>query len=477
MIPLTLKTLDDSNRYAMKKNPIYRMVLVIIVLSLTQFSPPSAVASSLRRDAVVKAVEEASPAVVNISTEQLVRRRVNPYSPFSANPFFDQFFEPRYKEKYTHNSLGSGIIFDKGGYILTNWHVLEQASRIKVVLTGEEVYEAKLVGSSPELDLAVLKIEADRELPTITIGDSDSLLIGEQVIAIGNPFGLSNTVTTGVISAASRSMKIGETEYRDFIQTDASINPGNSGGPLLNIDGELIGINTAIYGQGAQGIGFAIPINKAKRVVDDLILHGEVSPGWVGVQVQDLDPELARYLDFTGDGGVLVKKVEPESPAQKAGIEKTDIITKMGKERVKTIPDFWGIIKQYTPNDTIPFTLFRNGQRITVSVKAEEYPLAKAKELALNFLGIEVEDRASRTGDSEELTEPKGVVIARVKSGGRAQGIGIEPGDLILQINETTINSLQDFRKAAANIFQKKNVLLLVQRGLYGYYLTVPLGS
>jgi Do/DeqQ family serine protease len=438
-------------------------------------------ASSLRRDAVVKAVQEASPAVVNISTEQLVRRRVSPHAPFSANPFFDeffdQFFEPRYKEKYAHNSLGSGIIFDKTGYILTNWHVLERASRIKIMLINEEVFEAKLIGSSPELDLAVLKIEADGDLPTIALGDSDDLMIGVIVIAIGNPFGLSHTVTSGVISAVSRAIKTGNVVYRDFIQTDASINPGNSGGPLLNIDGELVGINTAIYGEGAQGIGFAIPINKAKRIVDDLILHGEVSHGWIGIQVQDLVTELARYLDFAGDGGVLVKSVEPESPAQKAGMERTDIITKMGKERVKTVRDFWEIMRQYTPNDMIPFTLFRNGTMLTLSVKAKEFPLEKAKDFASNFLGIEVEDATSRPRGLDQPAEAKGVVITRVKSGSRAESLGIEPGDRILQMNETTINSIQDFRKALANIFQRKNVLLLIQRGAYGYYLTVPLGS
>jgi len=457
---------------------MFRTTFLVFFLVLIQFDLSSGSASSLRRDAVVETVEAASPAVVNISTEQLVRRRASPSAPFSSDPFFDEFFdrffEPRYKEKYTHNSLGSGIIFDKNGYILTNWHVLEQASRIKVVLSNEKTFEAKLIGSSPDLDLAVLKIEADHALPTIALGDSDDLMTGETVIAIGNPFGLSHTVTTGVISAKNRSLRAGDIVYRDFIQTDASINPGNSGGPLLNIDGELIGINTAIYGQGAQGIGFAIPINQAKRVVDDLILHGEVSPGWVGVQVQDLDPELARYLNFGEGGGVLVKKIESESPAQKAGIEKTDIIIRMGKERVKNSRDFWGIMRQYTPGDVVPFTLFRNQTTLTVSVEAEEFSLEKAREFASDFLGIEIKEKSSSTPGQDQFADPKGVLITGVTPRSRAQRLGIEPGDVILQVNETSINSLQDFRKAVANVFEKRNVLLLIQRGVYGYYLTIP---
>ena len=358
--------------------------MVFLFLFLFFYPFPTTHASSLREDAVVKAVRETSPAVVNISTEQVVERTASPLSPFFNDPYFDKFFkdffEPGYEKKYTQKSLGSGVIFEKRGYILTNWHVVEKASQIKVILINEEIFNAKLIGSSPELDLAVLKIEAQRDLPTIKLGDSDCLMIGEKVIAIGNPFGLSHTVTTGVISAQKRSLRVGENVYLDFIQTDASINPGNSGGPLLNIDGELIGINSAIYGEGAQGIGFAIPINKAKRVVDDLITYGEVNSAWVGIKLQTLSPEMANYLGYTGENGVLVKETEPGSPAEKGGIEKTDIIIKIENEQVKTKPDFWAILRQYTSNESIPFTLFRKGTIITLAIKAEKFPLARAEE-------------------------------------------------------------------------------------------------
>jgi len=453
------------------------MVFLFLFLFLYPF--PTTHASSLREDAVVKAVRETSPAVVNISTEQVVERKASPLSPFFNDPYFDKFFkdffEPGYEKKYTQKSLGSGVIFEKRGYILTNWHVVEKASQIKVILINEEIFNAKLIGSSPELDLAVLKIEAQRDLPTIKIGDSDRLMIGEKVIAIGNPFGLSHTVTTGVISAQKRSLRVGENVYLDFIQTDASINPGNSGGPLLNIDGELIGINSAIYGEGAQGIGFAIPINKAKRVVDDLITYGEVNPAWVGIKLQTLSPEMANYLGYTGENGVLVKETEPGSPAEKGGIEKTDIIIKIENEQVKTKPDFWAILRQYTSNESIPFTLFRKGTIITLAIKAEKFPLARAEEYFFNLLGIQVRKGEPTQTKPRVNAEPTGIAIAKVRDRSQAYNLGIKPGDLILQINETSINSFPDFQKSVASIFQKDTALLLIQRGFRGYYLTIPL--
>ena len=459
----------------MKKNDI--IVLLFLFLFLYPF--PAAHASSLREDAVVKAVRETSPAVVNISTEQIVERKASSLSPFFNDPYFDKFFkdffEPGYEKKYTQKSLGSGVIFEKRGYILTNWHVVGKASQIKVILINEEIFNAKLIGSSPELDLAVLKIDTQRDLPTIKIGDSDRLMIGEKVIAIGNPFGLSHTVTTGVISAQKRSLRVGENVYLDFIQTDASINPGNSGGPLLNIDGELIGINSAIYGEGAQGIGFAIPIIKAKRVVDDLITYGEVNPAWVGITLQTLSPEMAHYLGYTGESGVFVKDTEPKSPAEKGGIEKTDIIIKIENEQVKTKSDFWAILRQYTSNESIPFTLFRKGRTFTLAVKAEKFPLARAEEYFFNLLGIQVQKGEPTQTKPGVNAEPKGIAIVKVRDMSRAYNLGIKPGDLILQINETSINSFPDFQKSVASIFQKDIVLLLIQRGFRGYYLTIPL--
>ena len=259
---------------------------------------------------MVRAVRKVSPAVVNISSEYEVRKQVSPFSGYRMDPFFDSFFkdffDPGNERRYTRNSLGSGVIIDgQRGFILTNAHVVEKTGTIRVVLNDQEEYAAQVVGADPDSDLAVLRIESKTPLPAIDMGDSDNLMIGETVIAIGNPFGFSHTVTTGVISALNRSFRIDDRVFQDFIQTDASINPGNSGGPLLNINGELVGINTAIYAK-AQGIGFAIPINKAKRIINDLIRYGEVIPAWIGITVQDIDKRLAKYLKMQEAGGVLV---------------------------------------------------------------------------------------------------------------------------------------------------------------------------
>jgi S1-C subfamily serine protease len=280
---------------------------------------------SLRRSAVVIAVEEVSPAVVNIST--VVQERVGPIFPFSRDDFFRDFFPDFFTREYTRTSLGSGVIIDGGkGYIITNHHVVARATEIKVITADQKDYKGRVLGSDPRSDLAVLQIDVRRKLPEIRMGNSDDMMIGETVIAIGNPFGLSHTVTTGVVSALNRSVRTEERIYRHFIQTDASINPGNSGGPLLNIEGDLIGINTAIY-QKAQGIGFAIPINKAKRIVRELIREGRVRFPWLGVELQELTEELRGHFNLAEEGrGVLINDVTDGSPALKAGLKRGDII-------------------------------------------------------------------------------------------------------------------------------------------------------
>src|SRR5205823_12274865 len=264
-----------------------------------------------RRSLVVQAVEKASPAVVNVSTEQVVERRASPF-PFPQDPFFEEFFrdfvDPR-PRRFKTTSLGSGVIVAADGTIMTNVHVIERASRVRVTLNDQREFDATLVGADADADIAVLRVKAGGDLPHIPFGTSADLMIGETVIAIGNPFGLSHTVTTGVVSALNRSLNTDGRTYYDFIQTDASINPGNSGGPLLNIKGELVGINTAIYGK-AQGIGFAIPISRAKRIVQELISHGAVEAPWVGLAVQTLTPELAPHFSRRDRQGVLIRTVE-----------------------------------------------------------------------------------------------------------------------------------------------------------------------
>ena len=294
-----------------------------LIAFLFLWEPPAGFTHEFSREtAVVRAERKTSPAVVNISSANQDRKRTSPFSGYGFNPFFEEFFkdffDPRFERRRKYTSLGSGVTIDgKKGLILTNAHVIQKTGTIKVVLEDEREFEAKIVGADPDSDLAVLKIDSEQDLPAIKMGSSDDLMIGETVIAIGNPFGFSHTVTTGVISALNRSIRAEDRVYHDFIQIDASINPGNSGGPLLNINGDLIGINTAIYAK-AQGIGFAIPISKARKIISDLIQYGEVIQAWIGITVQNIDEKLTRYLKIPDIKGVMVTSVEPKSPAQKA---------------------------------------------------------------------------------------------------------------------------------------------------------------
>src|SRR5437870_11731574 len=311
-----------------------------------------------RRSLVVQAVEKASPAVVNVSTEQIVERHASPF-PFPQDPFFEEFFrdfvDPRPRRVKT-TSLGPGVIVAADGTIMTNVHVIERASRVRVTLNDQREFDATLVGADGDADIAVLRVKAGGDLPHIPFGPAADLMIGETVIAIGNPFGLSHTVTTGVVSAVGRSLRDEERTYTDFIQTDASINPGNSGGPLLDIKGELIGINTAIYGK-AQGIGFAIPVDRARRVMKDLVSYGEVRQAWVGLVVQNLTPDLAQH--FGVRRGVVVAQVEPKSPAEAAGIARGDAVTKVDGREVASREEFEQRIDDHTEGDRITLTLRR----------------------------------------------------------------------------------------------------------------------
>ncbi|OQY60521.1 MAG: hypothetical protein B6245_01050 [Desulfobacteraceae bacterium 4572_88] len=423
-----------------------------------------------RETPVVIAVGKVGPAVVNIATEYEVRSRAHPFSGM-GNPFFDSFFrdffdrgvEPRHKK----NSLGSGVIIDgKKGLILTNAHVIERTGTITVVLKDEREFQARIVGADSDSDLAVLRISSRDSLPAVEMGDSDDLMIGETVIAIGNPFGFSHTVTTGVVSATGRSIRTEDRVYHNFIQTDASINPGNSGGPLLNINGELIGINTAIYAK-ARGIGFAIPISKAKGIISDLLRYGEVSEAWVGLAVQDIDARLSRYLRIPpGKGGVLVRKVEKGSPARRADIREGDIVLSLGGIPLSSGRDYDAAIKNFRAGDTVKMGIWREDRKISVSVKTAIFPPGRAPALGYDLLGIKV-------GDMRGGTE--GVVISEIRPDSHLADIGVRPGDIIRQMDEMTIGNMDDFEKAIVKYRNKTSLVILLQRGERGYYITVRL--
>jgi len=436
-------------------------------------------AENLRESEVVKAIRKVSPAVVNISSEFEVRKRANPFYGFGMDPnfesFFRDFFDPGFEQKYKRTSLGSGVIIDgKRGFILTNKHVIIKSSTITVALRDGREFKAQIIGADPDSDLAVLRISPKGDLPAIEMGDSNNLMIGETVIAIGNPFGFSNTVTTGVISATNRSIKVDDAFYHDFIQTDASINPGNSGGPLLNIYGELIGINTAIYAK-AQGIGFAIPINKAKRIVTDLIKYGEVIPAWIGVTVQDLDDELAQYLKATDVKGVLVKKTEKSGPAFKAGIHEGDIIRSIGSRKVLSQNDFDTAMSNISAEETIDISIWRDGKTKEVSVKSSSFPIELALDLAHNILGITVKNLSKKNRYIYKTYTQEGVVISEINRNSYLARIGAIPGDVIRQMDELTIKNINDFKKAIVKYRNKTSLIIVLQRQDQLYNITVKL--
>jgi S1-C subfamily serine protease len=333
-----------------------------------------------------------------------------------------------------------------------------------VTLADQNEFEAKVVGTDPESDLAVLKIETDAEVPAVSMGRSDDLMIGETVIAIGNPFGLSHTVTTGVISALNRSVRTESGVYHNFVQIDASINPGNSGGPLLNINGELIGVNTAIY-SGAEGIGFAIPINRAKSIVRDLIHFGRVHTAWLGVAVQDIDDNLVDYFRLPIRYGALITEVLDKSPAQKKGLKRGDVIAQLNKITIKSSRDFYDQLSQYTANDTVHMVFFRNGERREIDVKLATFPLDRALDLAFERLGFKVEELNGSLAHAYRLKDTEGLVIVAVAPGSQADKIGLAPGDLVRGINDLSVTTKEDFQKAILRYRHKERITVRIQRG------------
>lgn len=319
------------------------------------------------RYAVADIVEKVSPAVVRIETRSV--SSAGSVNPFFNDPFFKEFFGFDLPDiPQVQQGLGSGFIFDERGYILTNDHVVRGADSIQIVLEDEkEPIKAEVVGSDYNMDLAVLKIDNNKSLPTVPLGDSSTTRVGEWVIAVGNPYGLDHTVTVGVISAKGRPLVIENRHYEELLQTDAAINPGNSGGPLINLNGEVIGINTAVD-TASQGIGFAIPINQVKSVLDQLIEKGKVSRPWVGIEITDLDQETAKYLGFSGENGVLVVGVQPNSPAERAGIASGDVILEINGQAMTSADEVVSFIKGRAIGDKLNFKIWRNGKVLSISV-------------------------------------------------------------------------------------------------------------
>ncbi|MBJ6765812.1 trypsin-like peptidase domain-containing protein [Myxococcaceae bacterium JPH2] len=413
-----------------------------------------------RRDAVVEVVQKVSPAVVYIGTEQEVESRFRGRSRSPLEDFFG-LGQPDSGGREKIQGLGSGALIDPSGIIVTNDHVIRGASAIHVVLADGRTFDAEVMGSDATNDLAVLKVSAKEPLPAARLGTSADLMIGETVVAIGSPFGLSKTVTAGVVSATGRTFRADDRVYNDFIQTDAAINPGNSGGPLLNVDGEIIGINTAIFANG-QGIGFAIPADKVRRIVEELTRFGKVRPAWVGLDTEDLTPRLAARLGWDRTYGVVVSNVDPDSPAAQAGVRRGDVVAELGGSRIQDAEDFDSRVRGYPARSAFPLVLFREGTSRTVQVAPVEFPRRLIETLAWERLGLRVK-------------EGKGLMaVSSVRPDSAAAQIGLEPGDVILRVNNQPVPDGDTFREALLTARRGRSVLMLVRRGRYGYHITLP---
>lgn len=440
------------------------------------------VVSQKWEEAIIKVAEEVGPAVVNISAVRVVRYRDDFSefkSPFFNDDFFDEFFKhfvPPQKE-YKERSLGSGFVVREDGYILTNYHVVGKAEGKKVKVSmrikgKEKKFAGKLVGVDPRTDLALVKIKA-KSLPVVKLGASDKLKVGERVVAIGNPFGFDHTVTDGIISAKGRNLEIKNMQYQDLLQTNAAINPGNSGGPLINLKGEVIGINTAIASpvRGFMGIGFAIPINRAKDVLQSLIEEGKVVRGYLGIIIQELTSELAQEFNVEEEAGVLIAQVMEGGAAEEAGLKEGDIIKAINGKSVKTPQALQQIIGRIKPSTKVNLLIIREGKEEIVEVKLGEMPEegeSPLKEERKDWLGLSIQTLTPELAERLSLDRNEtGVVVLKVEAESPAEEAGIQRGDVIKEINHKEIKNTNDYDKTIKEVKAGENMLLYLRRGKY----------
>ena len=495
----------------MKKSRL--IISLIVVWALLGLGPLGsapqplwAQTGSLAPDTFANLAKQVSGAVVNISTEKMVKNQMReffgegqqrpgprpgpgpgpgPEMPFGPEgpfrdfrDFFDKFFGEMPKS-YKARSLGSGFIIDAKGYVVTNNHVVEGADKIKIILVGGKEYEATVKGRDPKTDLALIQIvKPPADLPFLKLGDSDAIQVGDWVLAVGNPFGLGHTVTQGIISAKGRV--IGAGPYDNFLQTDASINPGNSGGPLLNLKGEVIGINTAILASG-QGIGFATPSNIAQSIIPQLETKGKVVRGMIGVQVQNVTPELAKSFGMSEPKGALVAEVNPGSPAEKAGIHRGDIIVAFNDHPIHEMNELPRMVAETAPGAKATLKVLRDGKEKALNltiVELSDERQAQAKEeggAEKSPLGLEVQNLDPNLARQFHLRDNKGVVVVQVEPGSPAADAGLRSGDLILEVNGEVVSTVKEYRAAAAKLKKDAVARFLVKRMGRTLYLTVEI--
>ena len=451
----------------------FLLVLPLSAAQLWEEGSGAAIGEQPVLPAFVELAKHLKPAVVNISSKQTEGKLAPGRAPFGGEEndpfqeFFDRFFGGRGGRKRQRPSLGSGFIINSTGYIVTNNHVVEGATEIKVTLATKEEFDATLIGRDPKTDLALIKVKSPKPLPTVPFGNSDALEVGEWVLAIGNPFGLGHTVTSGIVSAKGRI--IGAGPYDDFIQTDASINPGNSGGPLFNMRGQVIGINTAII-SGGQGIGFAIPINLAKEVFLQLHDKGSVTRGWMGVAIQGISPDLLKAFNLEDTHGALVADVMSDGPAAKAGIQRGDVIMGFNGTKVQDSAELPRMVAAIAPGTKVQVEVLRGGKKMTIPVTLGT--LAEEKEASAKLqqpdveesLGLHVEVITPELARGLRLDNAKGVVVARVAPDSPAAEAGIQRGDVVREVNRQPVTDMESYTEATSHLTPNAPALFLLER-------------
>jgi len=486
-----------------KHKTLSRISFVLIVFSL--ISPLPALAEDTKSidilrqmgKAFAQIAEKDSPAVVSIKANQAITQTYNYDWPFGNSPFDDEFFQQFFGRQFRQQQpqqqqrqpqqrkiirpvQGSGFIVSKDGYILTNNHVVENAEKIMVTLLDGRELQAKLIGTDPSTEVAVIKIDANN-LHALEMADSDTLEVGEWVIAIGNPFGLSHTVTVGIVSAKGRS-GLGLSAYEDFIQTDAAINPGNSGGPLINLDGKVVGINTAIVGANINiGIGLAVPINMAKSIYDQLVQKGKVVRGFLGLLPQDITPEMAVQFNLKDTKGAAIPDVTPGSAADKAGIKPNDIIVEFDGQPVEKADQFRKLVAMKKPGSEVQITVLRNGKKKTLTAKLEERPseeqlaAATTKSLTAEKLGITVQNLTDDLAKQFGFIGQKGVLVTDVESDSPAAMAGIQPGTLIQEVNRKPVENIREFNEAIERAAKEGNIMLRIRYEKRSMFVTLKI--
>jgi len=478
-----MKDCKNIKKASVGKNGFFTIIFIIsaflVIANFYQASVSEAKTYSIP-ESFTDLAKMASPAVVNIRTVKTIKGGGRVYrhffnSPFGKqdpfNDFFDKFLGNELQRDFKQRSLGSGFIIDKEGYIVTNNHVVEDADKIKVKLKNGKEFDAEIVGRDPNTDIALIKIKSKNNLPVVKLGDSDALQVGQWVVAIGSPFGLEHTVTAGIVSAKGRI--IGSGPYDDFLQTDASINPGNSGGPLINMEGEVIGINTAIIASG-QGIGFAIPINHAKRIVDQLKSSGEVTRGWLGVGIQDLSEELAEYYGIKEGKGVLVTEVFPGDPADEAGIKPKDIVLYINGKKVENTRELSKLIADTSVGDTVKIKVLRNGIEKTFPVKivkrVDEQVASQTPSKGNDYeLGVRVSELTPEIVRHFNINEAGGIIVIDVEPESQGAQAGVMVGDIIKEINHQQITTVKDYKKEIKELKKGDSILMFIKRINAGY--------